>query len=244
MKPKSVKQIRHNPSRFVTHSVAVACPSCQNRPNASQSVTWFGDGSVTDFRERKTHKIREKLSLSMNPSRCHAYPRAMRAHAYKGGVTDIGDGFDFCQSHCDEPAVRSCGKSTIWRQYENAALQERCSAFRRNLGTPGPMVVGDARGNSRQSHHSLFSLSEMPLFEITLDHNSLFLFAEKSWRKTLCWWKIDVQWGYERRDKITKIFERLRSRRFVAGMVCHDPAGAMERVHESMAILLANWRLV
>jgi hypothetical protein len=125
---KTRKQIRHNPSRFVTVFEAAVYPSYPNRPNPSQSVTRFCDGSVTDFREEKAHKYREKLSLYIDPSRCHAHPRAMRAHAYKGGVTDFRDGFDFQsriaprhQYDFTSP-VRSCG-STILMQYDFDAVR-------------------------------------------------------------------------------------------------------------------------
>ena len=153
MTPKSVKQIRHNQSRIVTHSVAASCPSCQNRPNASQSVMWFGDGSVTDFRERKAHKYREKLSLYLNPSRCHAHPCAMRAHAYKGGVTDKRVGFDR-RRHL-KPL----------RQFNFTAVAKRGSdqrgPTRGRIGTSGPDPSREARGNSHQGRDSLFSSSEL-----------------------------------------------------------------------------------
>lgn len=86
---KTTKRIRHNPSRPVTVLDVPTCLNCANEPNPSQSVTLSGDGFVTDFEGLKPHKYREKLSLYVNTSRSHAYPRAMRAPAYEGGVTDL-----------------------------------------------------------------------------------------------------------------------------------------------------------
>jgi hypothetical protein len=86
------KTIRHNPSRFVTVLGLESTKIDQNGSNPSQSVTCFCDGSVTDFGGEKAHKYKEKLSLYLNPSRCHAHPRAMRTHACGGGVTDFRDG--------------------------------------------------------------------------------------------------------------------------------------------------------
>lgn len=86
---KTTIRIRHNPSRPVTVLDVPTCLNCVNEPNLSQSVTPSGDGFVTDFEGLKPHKYREKLSLYLNTARSHAYPRAMRPHAYEGGVTDL-----------------------------------------------------------------------------------------------------------------------------------------------------------
>lgn len=82
-------RIRHNPSRTATDPHSRPCLNCQSKLNPAQSVTPFCDGFVTDFRRLKLHKNKEKLSLYVNTSRCHACPRAMSAYAYEGGVTDL-----------------------------------------------------------------------------------------------------------------------------------------------------------
>lgn len=89
MSTQMIHRIRHNPSRFATDPKALPCPIFPKKPNPAQSVTPFCDGSVKDLRGPKPYKNKEKLSLYVNTSRCHAYPRAMRVHAYEGGVTDL-----------------------------------------------------------------------------------------------------------------------------------------------------------
>lgn len=122
--------------------------SVENRPNPSQSFTWFGEGFGKDFRGQKPLKNREKLSLFINPSILHAHPRAMRAHACKGAVKDLFGEGSALRYRPPAPRARACGSTTCVR-----------------LGTSGPKSTGDARGNSRQGHHSLFYLTELPRSE-------------------------------------------------------------------------------
>ncbi|MEZ6097148.1 MAG: hypothetical protein R3C03_23480 [Pirellulaceae bacterium] len=161
MTPKTAKQIRHNPSRLVTHFEPADYPDCQKWSNPAQSVTCFGDGSVTDFKVIKAHKNREKLSLYSYPSRCHAHPRAMRAHAYKGGVTDKRDGIDFESQYQNDSAVRSCGMSSIMRPYKNDAGRVCNVAARDVLGTSAATQPRVGRGNGHPIKQSLFYLSEL-----------------------------------------------------------------------------------
>jgi hypothetical protein len=56
-------RIRPNPSHVVTNSRSRSSDRIEVRVNPAQSVTHLRDGSVTDFREVKAHKYREKLSL-------------------------------------------------------------------------------------------------------------------------------------------------------------------------------------
>ena len=59
--------------------------------------------------------------------------------------------------------VAFCGISTILRQeYDSEPVRFCGIADRRVIGTSGPKHAGEACGNSRQGHHSLFSLSEPP----------------------------------------------------------------------------------
>jgi hypothetical protein len=130
----------------------------QTRLNTTQSCTRFREGLVKDFRGQKVHKYIKKLSLSINTSILNTHPRAMRAHAYKGAVKVFREGFDL-QSRisslhqCDfASSVRSCG-STILMQYDFASGQR--------LGTSGPILEGEARGNNRKANDSLFDSSEV-----------------------------------------------------------------------------------
>lgn len=57
-------------------------------------VTNLSRGFVTDFKGGKRCNNRYISSLSLNPSRCHAYPRARRPRVcVRGVVTDLRDGF-------------------------------------------------------------------------------------------------------------------------------------------------------
>jgi hypothetical protein len=61
------------------------------------------------------------------------------------------------------PPVAFCGISTILRQEYDFEPVRFCGiADRRVIGTSGPKSTEDPCGNSRQGHHSLFSLSEPP----------------------------------------------------------------------------------
>ena len=69
---------------------------------------------------------------------------------------------DATGGHCAAHVRGSRISSKSRHEYDPAAVRFCGIADRRVIGTSGPKSTEDARGNSRQGHHSLFSLSEPP----------------------------------------------------------------------------------
>ncbi len=67
---------------------------------------------------------------------------------------------DATRGHCGAHMRCSRISSNSRHEYDPAAVRFCGIADRRGIGTSGPKSTEDARGNSRQGHHSLFSLSE------------------------------------------------------------------------------------
>jgi hypothetical protein len=173
---KSFKRIRHDQSCFLTLLDVKFRNWASIEPDASQFVVMFCDRSVTDFREVKAIKYKEKLSLYLNKSRCHAHPRAMRAHAYMRGrarsVTDFRYGFDLEDQYRIEPTERSRVTRTILGQHKNATGRMCKVAVGNSLGTSAATRPFVGRGNGRQVRESLFPWSKRPELQLVNTHAS------------------------------------------------------------------------
>lgn len=86
-------RIRHNPSRRVTDSTTKQAIWDVCGEFSVKSVTNPSRVFVTDFRRRKSHKNKEKLSLSLSIFKSVTHPLAMRVRLRAGVVTDSRDGF-------------------------------------------------------------------------------------------------------------------------------------------------------